>query len=170
MNRLNIYVRYSGGAYNCRHGKLTASSTSSGQAAAERLGSKLYGPSLQRVERIGAEVNCASLWLATADPTWHAWCWATGLIEFGDVIPEDACHFASGPRRALMQVVAVVARHGQGKSAGALLVPGVPEAPNQKQGMDALLAFERWLEPRNGKKDGYGVVFGPAARKALVAA
>ncbi len=57
-----------------------------------------------------------------------AYCWASGLIQFGHKKPEGAIVFAKGPAKPLREVVEVLARHGQGNSKGQLLVPGVPEA------------------------------------------
>lgn len=162
MNTLDIYVRYSAGAYSTnRIGKLSASSTSSAQSAAERLADKLFGPALQRIERVGDEVNCASVWRVTADASAYAYCWATGEIEFGDTVPIDAIAFAKGPLRALKQRVAVLARHGY--KPDQLLVPGVPEAPNQNAGMDALVEFTKWAAKANGEPRVHRVVFGPQA-------
>lgn len=80
-----------------------------------------------------------------------AWCWASGLIEFGDVAPEEAIVIATGPKFALKSQVEVVARHGKGASAGLLLVPGVPEAKSQKDKGDALAAWLRWRAKAKGR-------------------
>lgn len=91
-----------------------------------------------------------------------AWCWASGLIEVGDQPPADspqgggAIVIARGPKYALKLQIAAVARHGQGESAGHLLVPGVPEAQGQKAKGDALAAFLAWCNKRKPKD---GVVF-----------
>lgn len=88
-----------------------------------------------------------------------AWCWASGLIEVGDSMPDDgpdgsgAIQIASGPKAFLTGRLSVVARHGQGASAGKLLVPGVPEADGQTAKVDALVAFLAWCgkgKPRDG--------------------
>lgn len=70
-----------------------------------------------------------------------AYCWASGLIELGDQIPEGALPIAAGPASSLKSWVSVVARHGYGASAGQLLVPGVPEAERK----DALKALQEWI-------------------------
>lgn len=90
---------------------------------------------------------------------WVAWCWASGLIEFGDTVPEGAIHIASGPKCSIKVVVRALAREGQGASFGKLLVPGIPEAENQKQAGDALASWLEWCAKGNGKKYQDGVVF-----------
>ena len=92
-----------------------------------------------------------------------AWCWASGLIEVGDEMPArspsggGAILIASGPKADLRRILDVVARHGQGKSKGLLLVPGVPEAEDQRAKGDALAAWLDWCGHRSG--DTNGVVF-----------
>lgn len=73
-----------------------------------------------------------------------AYCWATGLIEFGDQVPEGALSIASGAPQLLRAVISVRARHGKGASEGKLLVPGVPEAPSDQAKGDALQAWLAW--------------------------
>ena len=71
-----------------------------------------------------------------------AYCWATGLIQFGRTMPEGAIEVARGGAKKLREVVSVVARHGYAK--GQLLVPGVPEADTQQEKGDALAAWLKW--------------------------
>lgn len=73
-----------------------------------------------------------------------AWCYASGLIEIGDTPPnhDGVIVFASGPKAFLYGRLAMVARHGKGKSAGKLLVPGIPEAIDQTAAQEAL---QKWL-------------------------
>lgn len=73
-----------------------------------------------------------------------AYCWATGLIEFGRTMPDGAIEVARGGAKKLREVVDVCARHGKGKGAGQLLVPGVPEACSQQAKGDALFAWLKW--------------------------
>ncbi|MEC5319000.1 hypothetical protein VSX61_08630 [Brenneria populi subsp. brevivirga] len=91
-----------------------------------------------------------------------AWCWASGLIEIGDEPPADgpegsgAILIATGPKYALKGFLDVVARHGKGASAGKLLVPGVPEAPDADVALEAWL---KWCEPmKTAKRDGIKMV------------
>lgn len=75
----------------------------------------------------------------------RAYCFASGQIEFGRRIPEGALPIARGPAKVLRQRMEVVARHAyDGKT---LLVPGVPEAANQIEAVDALIAFRNWIKP-----------------------
>ncbi|MEC5319282.1 hypothetical protein VSX61_10065 [Brenneria populi subsp. brevivirga] len=99
-----------------------------------------------------------------------AWCWASGLIEIGDYPPSPeqdgsgAIMIATGPKYALKGFLDVVARHGKGESAGKLLVPGVPEAPDGAAAIDALTAWLAWCEPRKAaKRDGIKICFGEAS-------
>lgn len=88
-----------------------------------------------------------------------AFCYASGLIEFGDTIPEGAIHIATGPACSIKVVVGALAREGRGDSFGKLLVPGIPEAANQKQAGDALASWLEWCAKGNGTKRVDGVVF-----------
>jgi DNA-directed RNA polymerase subunit RPC12/RpoP len=90
-----------------------------------------------------------------------AWCWASGLIEFGDEneVPDGAIVIARGTADRIKAVVGVLARRGYGASAGKLLVPGVPEAENGNAAVDALIAWRKWCAEGNGRKGRYGVKF-----------
>lgn len=94
-----------------------------------------------------------------------AWCWASGLIEIGEMAPEDKADgsgcivFASGPEAFLKGAVTVMAREGQGASTGQLLIPGVPEAEDKIAAVDALKAWVAWAAKSNGSRRRNGVVF-----------
>lgn len=88
-----------------------------------------------------------------------AWAWASGLIEIGDTVPDDAIKIAEGVQCRLKSQVGVLARHGQGQSAGRLLVPGVPEASTQEAKGNALAKWLQWCARGNGTKHRNGVVF-----------
>ncbi len=94
-----------------------------------------------------------------------AWCWKSGLIEFGEVAPNDEADgsgcivFASGPDAFLKGRVSVLARHGQGANAGKLLIPGVPEAEGKMAAVDALRAWVAWAAKGNGSRRSNGVTF-----------
>ena len=140
----------------------TASSTSADMYAAERLAQKLYGPALRRVLPVGPSHATAIQWRAYADPVQVAWCWATGLIEFGDQVPEDALEIARGPDRALRERVAVKARHAKPREGGQLLVPGVPEAKTKRSKGAALNVWLDWCgKGDNGNRCCFGVTFHP---------
>lgn len=80
---------------------------------------------------------------------WFAWSWASGLIELGAQPPVPAADgigcivFAKGPRCHLQGAIEVLARHGKGASSGKYLVPGVPEAANHTEAIDA---FRKWVD------------------------
>lgn len=87
----------------------------------------------------------------------RAFCYATGLIEFGRKMPDGALPIASGPAKKLREFIEVKARHGyqthtvNGRltkipGTDCLLVPGVPEAPGQLAAVDSLLAWKKWIK------------------------
>jgi len=93
-----------------------------------------------------------------------AWCWASGLIEIGDAPPADNAEgggpivIAEGPQSFLKSYLGVVARHGKGENSGKLLVPGVPEATDQKHAADALGAWLDWCAKSRAARR-QGIVF-----------
>lgn len=75
-----------------------------------------------------------------------AYAWATGRIDFGRRMPVGALIIAKAPAKPLRKAVTGYARLAyDGKT---WLVPGVPEADTQNDGIDALLAFCRGVEKR----------------------
>lgn len=90
-----------------------------------------------------------------------AWCWASGLIEFGEAgaVPDAAIVIAEGPKSSLRTVLEILARRGRGASEHQLLVPGVPEADTQQEKGDALATWLTWCSKGNGRKGRFGVVF-----------
>ncbi|EBG0124404.1 host nuclease inhibitor protein [Salmonella enterica subsp. enterica] len=86
-------------------------------------------------------------------PTITAYCWASGLIEFGNTLPEGALPIIVGEEKQVRDVVGVLARHAYN---GDLLVPGIPEAANQNEAREALERFsckvqERFRNPNKRK-------------------
>lgn len=86
----------------------------------------------------------------------RAFCYASGLIEFGRSVPAGAIVIARGPAEPLREFIAGKARHGyrtrkvRGRvtkipGTESLLVPGVPEAPNQIVGAKALRHWCDWI-------------------------
>ena len=74
-----------------------------------------------------------------------AWALGTGEIGIGEAAPvfPVAIVFATGDAEALRKMVEVTSRHAyDGKT---YLVPGIPEAANSVDGMDALLDWCDWL-------------------------
>lgn len=91
-----------------------------------------------------------------------AWCWASGLIEIGDELPSGVpIEIARGPKYALKGQLEVYARHGKGESTGKLLIPGIPEADDQREAMQAL---EQWLDWVNTRKPRDGVSFSKGSK------
>ncbi|EGW0949157.1 host nuclease inhibitor protein [Salmonella enterica] len=74
-----------------------------------------------------------------------AYCWASGLIEFGNTLPEGALPIVTGNEKRVHDVVTVLARHAYN---GDLLVPGIPEAADQNEAREALVRFSRVVHER----------------------
>lgn len=75
-----------------------------------------------------------------------AYCWASGQIEFGTKVPEGAIEMARGKESIVRKHISATARLAyDGKT---LLVPGVPEAADQKAAGDALAGHLAWLKER----------------------
>lgn len=86
----------------------------------------------------------------------RAYCYASGLIEFGNRVPQGAMVIARGPEQELRRYIDAKARHGYrtrsigGRRAAVpgtehLLVPGVPEADSQSVAMAALNRWANWI-------------------------
>ncbi len=86
----------------------------------------------------------------------RAYCYPSGLIEFGNRIPKGSIIIARGPEKELRDFIAAKARHGyltrrpSGRPAKIpgtenLLVPGLPEAPNQHEALNALRRWLKWI-------------------------
>lgn len=71
-----------------------------------------------------------------------AYCWASGLIEFGCTVPSGAIVIATGATAPLHKLIEPTSRLAYD---GALLVPGVPEAADQQAAGDALAKHLHWL-------------------------
>ncbi|EBA4379710.1 host nuclease inhibitor protein [Salmonella enterica] len=78
-------------------------------------------------------------------PTITAYCWASGLIEFGNTLPEGALPIVTGNEKQVHDEVTVMARHAYN---GDLLVPGIPEAASQDEAYEALERFSRVIQER----------------------
>lgn len=80
-----------------------------------------------------------------------AYCFASGHIEFGHRCPSGALPMARGPERTVRELIEGNCRHGY--DGVTLLVPGVPEAPDQSAGVAALERFLDWLRPSAKKSN-----------------
>ncbi|EIW7681366.1 host nuclease inhibitor protein [Salmonella enterica] len=78
-------------------------------------------------------------------PTITAYCWASGLIEFGHTLPEGALPIVTDSEKQVCDEVTVMARHAYN---GDLLVPGIPEAADQNEAREALVRFSRVVHER----------------------
>ncbi|CNE95868.1 TPA: host nuclease inhibitor protein [Yersinia enterocolitica] len=68
-----------------------------------------------------------------------AYAWASGLIEFGKTLPNGALPVIKGLEKEVRESIEINARHSRINEQ--LLVPGVPEANDQREGCDALIHF-----------------------------
>jgi hypothetical protein len=73
--------------------------------------------------------------------------WATGRLTVSRW-PGGMC-IAEGQEKALRKHFQTVCRHAYKR--GVLLVPGIPEAPNQTEGLKALKRFVDWTTGYRGK-------------------
>ncbi|EIC8701227.1 host nuclease inhibitor protein [Salmonella enterica] len=78
-------------------------------------------------------------------PTITAYCWASGLIEFGNTLPEGALPIIVGEEKQVRDVVGVLARYAYN---GDLLVPGIPEAVCMDEYREALFRFHCLVRER----------------------
>ncbi len=76
----------------------------------------------------------------------RAYCWRTGLIEFGRRTPSDALPIATGPGKRLRGAISVAARHAYEPSK--LLVPGIPEANSDAEALAAAKTFQGIIRKR----------------------
>jgi hypothetical protein len=79
-------------------------------------------------------------------PTTLAYCFASGHIGFGSRCPNGALPIVRGNDKTVREFIETVARHAYDGTT--LLVPGVPEASDQTEGLAKLNAFMDWIEPQ----------------------
>lgn len=78
-----------------------------------------------------------------------AFCFRNGCIEFGEAIPKGALCIGIGGRTFRRTVEANARLAYDNKT---LLVPGVPEADNDDEALDAVARFVERVRPRRGIK------------------
>lgn len=72
-----------------------------------------------------------------------AYCYRNGVIKFGKTEPKGALEISRGSGKTWKAKISARARlHFDGKT---LLVPGIPEAKNNKEAIDALLKFTKFV-------------------------
>ncbi len=73
----------------------------------------------------------------------YAYCWRSGEISVGKKRPEGTLPIAHGPATTLRRALTARARHAyDGRT---LLVPGIPEAPDDGEALLALRRFARFV-------------------------
>lgn len=78
--------------------------------------------------------------------TIHAFCWASGEIEYGTEVPKGAIRIATGPESSVRHLIYATARLAYDNKT--MLVPGIPEAQDQKAKVAALSSWLTWLKRR----------------------
>jgi hypothetical protein len=78
--------------------------------------------------------------------TCKAYCWATGKIEFGESCPDGALFLVEDEEDTVRRTCMALARLAYDNVT--LLVPGVPEAPDENAAVAAVLEFRSLLEQR----------------------
>ena len=74
----------------------------------------------------------------------RAYCWRSGVLEFGQRIPDGALPVDHGTERSVRRRVEVLARHAY--DGQTLLVPGIPEAQDDDEALSAYERFKRVLD------------------------
>lgn len=72
----------------------------------------------------------------------RAYCWANGVIGFGDHLPEGALPLMRGAPNVVRGRMSTHARHAYDRKT--LLVPGIPEARDEASALKAYQAFIAW--------------------------
>jgi hypothetical protein len=163
-----VEVAYRSGAYTtCSVNGQRVSTTHSAREAVERLAGKLLGDAWRQVNQVGLP---GIYWEIVPDPVVSAYAWRSGRIDIASPNAKasdigGAIAVAAGPLRALQRSLSIVARHGQGASAGIFLVPGVPEANGEDEKAAALRDWINWCAKRNGQLQSHGVVFHGGAQE-----
>lgn len=74
-----------------------------------------------------------------------AYCYPSGLVELGRTTPEGAIEIAQGPSKPMRELMERSLRHGHHDN---LLLPGMPEAANEKDKLEALEQYLEWMANR----------------------
>jgi len=172
-NKQEFFVQASGSAYTtntvrgCR-----ASSTSSANMAAERMGEKLFGASLSRVEKAADENQFTTRWTAHAQEEEWASVDANGLLDFGPVIPVSNTAVAKGPAIGLRVVVCTQASWTDGarRHERFAFVPDIAAAQGRDEKDRVLLEWLHRSARLTRPKDSLGVVFETRIRRSEMAA
>ncbi|WP_043062120.1 hypothetical protein [Brucella anthropi] len=86
-----------------------------------------------------------------------AYCWRGGDIQIGRRLPKGAIKLGSAHGIRLKRAVSVCARHSY--DGQTLLVPGIPEADNDTEALEAVQRFREQLSRRlERKKKGWELI------------
>lgn len=73
-----------------------------------------------------------------------AYCWRSGLIQFGTEVPDGALPIATGPEKPLRDIVDVLAVHCYDNVN--LRVGGIATAQDSDEALDRLLEFQAQVQ------------------------
>ena len=82
----------------------------------------------------------------------RAYCASDGVIFYGTATPEGSIEIVRGPEQLVRDRVDVAARHGR-PDRSVQLVPGVPEAKSQDDGLLALSEWINWFSRHDSDLD-----------------
>lgn len=77
-----------------------------------------------------------------------AYCFASGHIHFGVEVTEGGIAIAVGEQATVREIIEATARLSRDDNT-TLLVPGVPEAANQREALTAMARYIQHLAQRN---------------------
>jgi hypothetical protein len=87
--------------------------------------------------------------------TIFAFCDATCVIKFGEVVPSGCVAIVKGEESAVRELIADEARAWKGPVRGMVrtyMIPGAMAATGQKQRMDCVIAFQKQLTELNDER------------------
>ncbi len=76
----------------------------------------------------------------------RAFCFRSGLLQVAECVPEGALELALAPATVLVAAIEATARLAYDNATW--LVPGVPEAPDEKKACDAVFDYQTMLNQR----------------------
>ncbi len=75
-----------------------------------------------------------------------AFCWQSGQIGFGNILPKGALPIGKSNRKDIRKIVSSICRWGYDNKT--LLVPGVPESNTSDEAFEAFMKFRGEVEKR----------------------
>lgn len=79
-----------------------------------------------------------------------AYCYRSGQIKIGRKVPDGAIAIISGPERRIRSLMWATSRLAYDNKT--MLVPGIPEAKNDRAAETALRRFIKWITTRKARR------------------